>query len=107
MWTSWSHVLSFLTEAYSGPKGRSILCNNNMEVEFREIKRIVYAETLLNYPDCKILFTVYTDASDKQLGAVISQNHKPIALFSIKLSKPHHDYTSTYKELLLLVECLK
>ena len=37
---------------------------------------MVSAETLLNYPDWKIPFTVHTDAPDKQLGAVISQNNK-------------------------------
>ena len=40
------------------------------------------AETLLNSTYCTITFTVYTDASDKQLGAVISHNNKPITFFS-------------------------
>ena len=34
---------------------------------------MISSETLLNYPDLKIPFTVHTDASDKQVGAVISQ----------------------------------
>ena len=41
---------------------------------FKEIKRVVSAETLLYYPDWKLPFTFHTDAFDKQLGAVISQN---------------------------------
>ena len=36
-----------------------------MEVEFFEIKRVVSAETLLNNPDWKVMFTVYKYASDK------------------------------------------
>ena len=48
---------------------------------------MVSAETLLNYPDWTIPFTIHTDASDKQLGAVISQNDKPIAFFCRRLSK--------------------
>ena len=39
---------------------------------------MVSAETILNYPGWKIIFTVHTYASDKQLGAVISQKNKPI-----------------------------
>ena len=36
---------------------------------------------LLSDPDWKIPFTVHTDASDKHLGDVISQNNKLIAFF--------------------------
>ena len=38
---------------------------------------IVSEETLLNYPDWTIPFKLHTDASDKELGAIISQNNKP------------------------------
>ena len=68
---------------------------------------MVSDETLLSYPDWEIPFTVHTDASDKQLGAVISQNNKPIAFFSRRLGKPQSNYTRTDKELLAIVECLK
>ena len=33
---------------------------------------MVSADMLLSYPDWKIPFTVHTNASDKQVGAVIS-----------------------------------
>ena len=39
---------------------------------------MVSAETLLNYLECTIYSTVHTDAYDKKLGTVISQNIKPI-----------------------------
>ena len=60
---------------------------------------MVSAETLLSYPDCKLSFTVNTDASDKQLGAVIIQNTKPIAFFYRILSKPQHNYTTKLRVL--------
>ena len=68
---------------------------------------MVSAETLLSYPDWKLTFIVHTDAPDKQLGAVISQNNKHISFFSRRLSNPHRKYTTTEKEILAIVECYK
>ena len=59
--------------------------------------RMVSAETLLSYLDWKLPLTVHTDASEKKLGAVISQNNKPIAFFSRRLIKPQRNYTITEK----------
>ena len=42
---------------------------------------MVSSENLLSDPDWKIKLTVHTDASDKRIGAIISHNNKPIALF--------------------------
>ena len=88
MWPSRSHVLAPLIEAVSGRKGRKILCIDALESYFKELKRMVSTETLLSYPDWKLPFTFHTDASDKHLGAVISQNNKTIAFFSRRSSKP-------------------
>ena len=68
---------------------------------------MVSSETLFIYLDWTTTFTVHTAASDKQLGAVISQNNKPIVLFSRILSRIQCNYTMTEKELLTIVERLK
>ena len=68
---------------------------------------MVSAEKLLSYPYWKLPFTVHTDASDKQLGDIISYNNKPIAFFCRRLSKLHSNYNTTDKELLAIVEFLK
>ena len=52
------------------------------------------------------LFEIYTDASTRQLGAVITQNGRPIAFFSRKLSSPQTKYSVTEQELLSIVEGL-
>ena len=65
---------------------------------------MVSEKTMLNYIYWKIPFTVHTDFSDKQLGAIIIQNKKPIAFFSSGLSKSQRNYTTTEKELLVIVE---
>ena len=64
-------------------------------------------ETILTYLNFNEVFEIYTDASDRQLGAVISQNGKPIAFYSRKLSGAQRNYTTTEQELLSIVETLK
>ena len=60
---------------------------------------MVSYDTLLSYPYCTITFIVHTEASGKQLGSIISQNNKPIELFSIILGNPQRNYTMIDKEL--------
>jgi hypothetical protein len=50
---------------------------------------------------------VYTDASNTQLGAVIMQEGKPLAFYSIKLNLEQTCYTTGEQELLSIVENLK
>ena len=50
---------------------------------------------------------ICTDASSKQLGAVITQGNKTIAFFSRKLSEMQQHYSVTKIELLAIVETLK
>jgi hypothetical protein len=52
-------------------------------------------------------FEIYTDASSMQLGAVITQDNRPIAFFSRKLSETQQRYSVTEIELLAIVEILK
>ena len=68
---------------------------------------MVSVDTLLSYPGRKIQSTVQNDAYDKQLGSFISWNNKPIYFFSRILIKPQRNHTTTKKELLAIVECLK
>mmetsp|Transcript_27157 Transcript_27157/g.39951 ORF Transcript_27157/g.39951 Transcript_27157/m.39951 type:complete len:231 (-) Transcript_27157:742-1434(-) len=64
-------------------------------------------EAILVFPQFDKLFLLHTDASDYQLGGVISQNNKPIAFFSKKLNNAQKKYTTTKKELLAIVETTK
>ncbi len=59
------------------------------------------------YPDYSKVFKIYTDASSKQLGAVITQDNRPIAFFSWKLSDTQHKYSVTKIELIAIVETFK
>jgi len=74
---------------------------------FYNVKKTIAKEVVLAYPDFTKPFDIYTDASTKQLGAVITQNNRPIAFFSRKLSGAQSKYTVTELELLAIVETLK
>ena len=62
---------------------------------------------LLAYPNYSEVFEIYTDASTRQLGAVITQNGRILAFFSRKSSVTEQKYSITELELLSIVECLK
>jgi len=68
---------------------------------------MVIREALLSYPDFSREFHVYADASDYQLGGVITQDGKPIAYYTRKLNKAQSKYQTGEKELLSIVETLK
>ena len=54
-------------------------------------------DVLLAYPDCNREFKTHTDASELQVGAIISQNCKPIAFYSRKPTYDQIKYTVTEK----------
>ena len=105
MWIRRSDVLAPLTK----------LCSKNAKFEWKEeqqkafdtMKKILSRETLLAYPDFNKPFVIHTDASHTQLGAVISQDKRPIAFYSRKLNDAQTRYTTTERELLAIVETLK
>ncbi len=74
---------------------------------FDNVKAAIAKETVLAYPDFLKPFEIYTDPSTMQLGAMITQDNRPIAFFSRKLSKMQQKYSVTEIELLAIVETLK
>jgi hypothetical protein len=74
---------------------------------FDNVKAAIVKEAVLAYPDFSKPFEICTDASSTQLGAMITQDNRPIAFFSRKLSKRQHKYSVTEIELLAIVEILK
>jgi len=70
-------------------------------------KRVIAKETLLACHNFNEPFQIHTDASHYQLGAVVSQEGKPIAFYSRKLNPAQTRYTTTERELLSAAETLK
>ena len=105
MWIRRSDILAPLTTLTS--KNVKWQWQDIHQQAFEDMKEIIASETLLAYPNFLKPFKIYTDASHTQLGAVISQESKPIAFYSRKLTAPQTRYTTIERELLSIVETLK
>ena len=105
MWIRRSEILAPLTKLCS--TSTKFQWGEEQQKAFELIKKLVSQEVLLAYPNFDELFEIHTDASAYQLGSVISQNGRPIAFYSRKLSPAQRNYTTTERELLAIVETLK
>jgi hypothetical protein len=74
---------------------------------FDHVKATITKDVVLAYLDYSKVFRIYTDAPSKQLGAVITQDNRPIEFFSRKLSDIQRKYSVTKIELLAIVKTLK
>ena len=105
IWPRQSHVLAPLTRLTSIKikfKWAQV-----EQYSFDKIKRIVACDTLLTYTGFDKTFKIHADAGAFQLGAVISQNSKPIDFYGRKLTNAQQWYTVTEREILIIVETLK
>ncbi len=107
MWPSCAHVLRPLTDQ-SGLKIKTpIKWTDEMQQAFDKMCLLMAADALAAYPDHNKQFSIYTDASDLQLGACIIQEGRPVAYFLHKLTKSQQNYTTTEKEMFSIVATLE
>ena len=118
MWEKRSHLLTPLTDLVgecgqtksqlkSGTKRAKWYWNDSHQESFDAIKKVIARDIMLAYPNFDLAFKIYTDASLRQMVYVIVQNNRPIAFFSRKLNAAQRNYTTTEKELLIIIETLK
>ncbi len=97
LWARWSKMLAPLTSLVgecgqtkvTRAKGTKTVPWHWDEVHWRafnHVKATIAREVVLAYPDYSKVFRIYTNASSKQLGTVITQENRPITFFSWKLS---------------------
>ena len=77
------------------------------ENAFNIAKKLIVEDVLLRFPDQKLPFEIFTDASNIQVGATIKQNNLPITYFSKKLTHTQMRYSTIKHEMLAIVEVLK
>jgi hypothetical protein len=65
---------------------------------FEVIKKIICREVMLTFPYFYKPFHIYTDGSDTNLVAVITQDEKPFAFYSRKLNSAQKRYTTGEQE---------
>jgi hypothetical protein len=102
LWYHRSHIITPLA-AITSNKSKWIW-GHDQQKAFEWIRNTIARQVLLKYPDFTKPFDIFTDASDYQLGAVISQDGWPVAFYSRKLNSAQRNYTTMEKELLSVIE---
>ena len=105
-WKGRADIMAPLT-ALSGRSKGKLTPSPELVKAFNCVKTTIAEQVLLTFPDPNVDYDIETDASDKQLGAVIKQKGKTIAFFSRKLTTAQLKYPTIDKEMLCIVEVLK
>ena len=106
MWKRYSHALASLSKLRKLNRKKRLPWGDDQQRSFDEIKKIIANEAILACPDLNKPFEIHADASDAQLGAVISQNNRLIAFFSRKLTTAQQNCAIGERETLPAVETL-
>ncbi len=93
-------------------KGRPFIWSSECQQAFDQLKTCLTSHQVLGHPKQNLPFTVYTDASETGLGAVLAQKSGPdteqvIAYASRTLTKSETNYSATEKECLAVVWALE
>ncbi|XP_037915043.1 uncharacterized protein LOC119653954 [Hermetia illucens] len=74
---------------------------------FEKLKQMLINYPILKYPNFKEKFTLTTDASNKAIGAILSQKGHPISYASRTFNVHERNYSTIEKELLAIVWATK
>lgn len=88
-------------------KGITIVHSESFVKCFETLKTLLTSDPILAYPDFNKPFTLTTDASLYALGAILSQEGRPIAYASKTLDNAQCNYDTTERELLAVVWACK
>lgn len=85
-------------------KNKIINLTEEAVTAFEKIKStLISKEVILSHPNFEKEFELTTDASEYAIGAVLSQDDKPITFLSRTLSKTEESYAANEKEMLAII----
>lgn len=88
-------------------KNTKFVWGKEQKHSFKILRKALYKEPILQYPDFNKLFTVTIDASNYSIRAVLSQekdgHELPVAYLSRMLTNPERNYFTTEKECLAVL----
>ncbi|GFV04932.1 retrovirus-related Pol polyprotein from transposon 297 [Trichonephila clavipes] len=87
-------------------KGAKFNWSTEVQDAFNKVKRALTEAPVLQLPNFQEQFNLFTDACWVGIGAVLNQNHRPIAFASRTLNKAERNYTVTERDCLAVIWAL-
>lgn len=114
---NFASIAKSLNELLKGDNGKvsankskrvRIELNEEQRQAFLKLRQVLSSEdVILLYPDFSKPFELTTDASQYGMGAVLSQDGRPIMMISKTLSEKQQEFATNERELLAIVWALK
>lgn len=104
---NYSSIAAPLTRLTSKAAGKTVILDAEATAAFYRLKELLKSTETLAIPDFTKPFRLVTDASQIGMGGVLTQLGRPVAYESRKFSTAEMNYSTTDRELLAVVHCLK
>ena len=104
---NYTEITSTLTDLVKKSAPNKVLWSDECNSAFTTLKKLLCSSPVLSSPDFSREFILQTDASDRAVGAVLSQVNKigeehPVGYFSRKLLSREERYSTIEKECLAI-----